>query len=102
MEKQEVTKILAESLRSLTIKLDNLYALTRMDVYEYLCELDALRHLLYGLLDVPPWESDEEIVDDYLQGKIDYNEMLSRIAEAQKAFDPNTYAKYVKAVSDNE
>lgn len=102
MEKQEVTKLLAESLRGLTVKLNKLYELTRLDMHEYLSELGTLRYVLYGILDVPPWESDEEIVDDYLQGTIDYDEMLSRIAEAQKAFDPNAYAKYVKAVSDNE
>lgn len=95
MGKKEVTKRLAKELRSAFIKLDELENLTRISPYEYLGELEQIAKILIDMLDVPPWEIDEEFVWDYLHGKIEYDEMLARIKEAQESFDPEAYEKYV-------
>jgi len=96
MTKDEAVRNIAEALRGIYIKLDKLYDLTGLEVYEYLYELDQIVRTIIDLLDVPPWEKDREIVYQYLQGEFDYDEMLAKIKHAQETFNPDDYAKYLE------
>ena len=94
MNKDLVAKSLAESLRGLHEKMDRIYELTGWEMFEYFTETDDLASLLYDLLEVPPWDSDKDLLFEYLDGEIDYDKLLLNIKEAQDNFNPDAYEEF--------
>lgn len=98
MRKEDAARELIESLRSIHYKSDELENLTGFALNEFLTELSDLLDLAVSILDVPPWESDKEIVWNYVWNKADYTyeEMLEKIDEARREFNPDAYEEYCK------
>ena len=68
MDKDEIARRLAELLKRVDKKGNDLERVTGFYLYEFLTELEELQDLLADILEVPPWEKDKEIV--YLNKKV--------------------------------
>lgn len=95
MNKQEAIRRIAEGLRESYVKMRAVEDLTGFSLFEYLDSLTKIDSVLIELLEVPPWECDREIVDDYLYGRIEYEEMLTKVEEAKARFNPDDYEEFV-------
>lgn len=96
MEKDEIARRLSELLRKIDKKGSELESVTGFYLYEFLTELEELLDLLTDILEVPPWDLDKEIVHNYVWNRADYNydEMLEKVAEARRNFDPDAYEEF--------
>jgi len=96
VENVEIARRLAENLKEMHVKIDKFEEVSGFSIYEFLIELELIQDIVIDLLEVPPWDSDREIVYDYIWGKADYSfdEMLSLIDKARAEFDVEAWEKF--------
>ena len=96
MEKVELARRLTKELRGAHDKIERFDELTGFYVYEFLTELESIQGIVLDLLDVPPWDSDKEIVYNYIWGQADYDfdEMLLLINKAREEFDEDAWEEF--------
>ena len=96
MENIELARELIEELRSIHTKIEKLSNLTGFHIYEFLTELESIQDIVIDLLDVPPWDSDKELVYNYIWGEADYSfdEMVVLINKARDEFDVDAWEDF--------
>ncbi|WP_177184334.1 hypothetical protein [Psychrobacillus sp. OK032] len=63
------------------------------ELYEYFTEMDSLTYLLSDLLGAPTSDMSLDIIDDYVTGRIEYDELIAQMTEAIASFDWKGYAE---------
>jgi len=96
VKKFDAARKLAECLRGIHKKSDELERVSGFSLCEFLTEINELENLLLDILVVPPWDLDRSLVLDYIWNEADYDfdDMLEKVEDARRNFDPDAYEEF--------
>lgn len=84
MNNEELALELLEPLREIHKKLNAIYELTHLEVFEYFRELDDIRYTIIRLLGGEINDFTINAMIDYLKGKIEFDELVEQIKLTRK------------------
>lgn len=84
MNNEELALKLLEPLREIHKKLNAIYELTHLEVFEYFRELDDIHHTIICLLGGEINDFTINAMIDYLEGKIEFDELVEQIKLMRK------------------
>lgn len=84
---EDTTRRLAEALRDIDLKLNELHQLIGAEMYEYLPGLSEIIDVLGVLVGTQPCEGGMQVVYDYIFREISYEEMIAKIDADNKLFE---------------